>query len=74
MDIMMPIMNGYDATRAIRAMDRPDARTVPIFAMTANAFLDDIEKSREAGMNEHLTKPLDPQNVIETIARYIKKQ
>ncbi len=73
MDIMMPILNGHDAARAIRAMERPDAKTIPIFAMTANAFLDDIQKSYDAGMNEHLTKPLDPQTVIGTHARYIRR-
>ncbi len=59
MDVQMPNMNGYDATRAIRAMDRPDASTVPIFAMTANAFAEDERKSREAGMNAHISKPLE---------------
>ncbi|WP_432626826.1 ATP-binding protein [Brotaphodocola sp.] len=59
MDIMMPVMNGLEAAKQIRAMDRPDAATVPIIAMTANAFLEDIRRSREAGMNEHISKPLD---------------
>ena len=53
-------MNGLDAAKAIRAMDRPDAGTVPIIAMTANAYEDDREKTRAAGMNEHITKPLSP--------------
>ena len=61
MDVMMPVMDGLEASRTIRAMARPDAGTVPIFAMTANAFYDDIRRSREAGMNEHLTKPLEAQ-------------
>lgn len=60
MDIRMPVMNGLDAAKAIRAMDRPDAGTVPIIAMTANAYEDDREKTRAAGMNEHITKPLSP--------------
>ena len=70
MDVMMPVMGGLEAARRIRAMKRPDAATVPIFAMTANAFQDDIERSRAAGMNEHLTKPLDTQKLLELIARY----
>ena len=70
MDVMMPVMGGLEATRRIRALPRPDAATVPIFAMTANAFQDDIERSRAAGMNEHLTKPLESQQLITMIARY----
>ena len=69
MDVMMPVMNGLDATRAIRALHRPDA-LLPIFAMTANAFQDDRESSLAAGMNEHLTKPLDQAKLLRTIARY----
>ena len=63
MDIMMPVMDGYAATRAIRLLPRPDARTIPILAMTANAFEEDIAAARAAGMNAHLTKPLDPQKL-----------
>lgn len=59
MDVQMPRMNGYEATRRIRALDRSDAGSVPIFAMTANAFAEDADQSREAGMNAHITKPLD---------------
>lgn len=59
MDIMMPVMNGLDATRAIRALDRPDAKTIPIVAMTANAYDEDVRNAREAGMNDHLAKPID---------------
>ena len=54
-------------------LNRPDARTVPIFAMTANAFADDAERSRQAGMNEHLTKPLDAQVLLKTIGKYRKQ-
>lgn len=72
MDVMMPVMNGYDATRTIRAMDRPDAATVPIFAMTAHAFTEGRRQSSEAGMNEHLTKPLDPSALIQALAKYRK--
>ena len=64
MDIQMPQMDGFEATRRIRAMDRPDAASVPIFAMTANAFAEDEEKSRQAGMNAHLSKPLEISAVL----------
>jgi CheY-like chemotaxis protein len=60
MDIRMPIMNGLEAASAIRKMDRKDAASVPIIALTANAYEEDRQKSLNAGMNEHLTKPLDP--------------
>lgn len=69
LDVMMPEMDGLEATRRIRAMDRPDARTVPIIAMTANAFSDDIQRSREAGVNEHLSKPLDLPLLLQAIHR-----
>ena len=69
MDIMMPLMNGYEATRAIRAMqDRPDARSIPIIAMTANAFAEDIQESSKAGMNAHIAKPISIDEVAKTIA------
>lgn len=71
MDIMMPIMNGLDATRCIRSMDRADALAVPIIAMSANAFEQDIEKSLEAGLNTHLVKPLDGKKVTETMKKYL---
>ncbi|HBK27948.1 MAG TPA: hybrid sensor histidine kinase/response regulator [Dialister sp.] len=72
MDIMMPVMGGLEATRTIRRMERSDAKTVPIFAMTANAFLEDQKRSRDAGMNEHLTKPLKEEVLFETIAKYLR--
>ena len=72
MDVMMPVLNGLDATKAIRAMDRPDAKTIPIFAMTANAFADDEERSRAVGMNEHITKPLNIDQIVATIKKYCK--
>ena len=59
MDIQMPVMNGYDAARAIRAMDRRYCREVPIIAMTANAFAEDVQAARTVGMNGHIAKPLD---------------
>jgi CheY-like chemotaxis protein len=61
MDIRMPVMDGYEAARTIRAMNRPDAKTVPILAMTADAFTDDVKKCYDAGMNGHVSKPIDPQ-------------
>ena len=64
MDIQMPRLDGFEATRRIRAMERPDAAKVPIFAMTANAFAEDEEKSRQAGMNAHLSKPLETSAVL----------
>ena len=73
-DIMMPVMDGLETTRKIRNLDRPDAKTIPIVAMTANAFSDDIRRSREAGMNEHLSKPLDMQKVTQTVYRFCKNK
>lgn len=70
MDIMMPVMDGLTATRTIRTMERSDAKEIPIFAMTANAFADDIEESRKAGMNEHLSKPLDQAKMLRLIRQY----
>ena len=74
MDIMMPVMDGLEATRRIRKLNRADAATIPIVAMTANAFSDDIRRSREAGMNEHLSKPLEMEKIIRTAARYCRKR
>lgn len=71
MDVMMPEMGGLAAARAIRALDRPDAATVPIIATTASAFAEDRIAAREAGMNEHLAKPLDSGRVLKTIARCV---
>jgi two-component system, sensor histidine kinase len=68
MDLMMPIMNGYDASKTIRGLNRPDAKEIPIIAMTANAFVEDKIAAKEAGMNEHLSKPLDSKLVMKTIA------
>lgn len=74
MDIMMPNMDGITATKTIRKLDRTDASTIPIIAMTANAFAEDAEKCREAGMNDHLSKPLQMEKVIATIAKYCNKE
>ena len=68
MDVMMPVMDGLTAARAIRALDRPDARTIPIIAMTANAFQEDAEKCLAAGMNAHLAKPLETRKMLSVIA------
>ena len=73
MDIMMPEIDGLEATRRIRALPRSDAKTVPIFAMTANAFVDDLKLSRDAGMNAHLTKPLNMDELTAMICRYCSK-
>ena len=70
MDVMMPVMDGLTAAKTIRALNRPDAKRIPILAMTANAFAEDAEKCLAAGMNAHLAKPLDIHKVISTIARY----
>ena len=72
MDVMMPVMNGIDAAKAIRALDRPDAKTLPIIAMTANAFYEDAQKCLAAGMNAHLAKPLQMKKVKQTIAEWVK--
>ena len=71
MDIMMPVMDGLEAVQRIRALDRPDAKTVPIIAMTANAFSEDVERSRKAGMTEHLSKPLNAETLKKVILRNI---
>lgn len=73
MDIMMPVMNGLDATKAIRAWERPDAKTIPIIAMTANAFEEDVKKCLDVGMNDHLAKPLDMKRVKQTICDQVKR-
>ena len=73
MDIMMPNMDGIEATKTIRELDRADAKTIPIIAMTANAFVEDMRKTKEAGMNEHLTKPVDAQKLLGVMLRYRKR-
>ena len=70
MDIMMPVLNGLEAAREIRNLQREDASKIPIFAMTANAFVEDKEKAEEAGMNEHISKPIDINVLIDKIAQY----
>ena len=73
MDIRMPEMDGLTATEKIRALDRADAKTVPIIALTANAFDEDVQRSLQAGMNAHLTKPVEPEHLYETIAEFIDR-
>ena len=70
MDLMMPVMDGYTATRKIRELERSDAKTVPIIAMTANAFAEDVQRCLDAGMNAHLAKPLDIEKVKKTICEH----
>ena len=72
MDVQMPEMDGYEATRQIRSLDFPSAAEIPIVAMTANVFKEDVEKCLEAGMNNHLSKPLDIDEVIRMLARYLR--
>ena len=72
MDIMMPVMNGYEAAKMIRSMDREDAKTIPIIAMTANAFTEDRIKAKEAGMDEHIAKPVDMELLIKVIHKLVK--
>ncbi len=73
MDVMMPIMDGYEATRKIRHLNRKDAKKVPIIAMTANAFVDDRQKAINEGMNEHIAKPLDAKKVIQTVEKFVSE-
>ena len=72
MDIMMPVMNGYEAAKMIRSMDREDAKEIPIIAMTANAFTEDRKKTEEAGMNGHISKPIDEKKLLGVVANYKK--
>ena len=74
MDIMMPVMNGYEAAKMIRALDRDDAKTVPIIAMTANAFTEDRLKSKESGMNEHIAKPIDAKLLVKVISEFVENK
>ena len=71
MDIMMPVMNGYEATKRIRSLDREDAKEVPIIAMTANAFTEDRIRAKEAGMNEHVAKPVDGELLVKVIHKLV---
>ncbi|MCH4239158.1 MAG: transporter substrate-binding domain-containing protein [Oscillospiraceae bacterium] len=70
MDIRMPVMDGLEATRKIRSLDRPDAKSIPILAMSANAFTEDVQQSLDAGMNAHLAKPIDPQKLYSELEKW----
>ena len=74
MDIMMPVMDGITAAKEIRSMNHPDSRNIPIISMTANAFLEDTQKCLDAGMNAHLTKPLQMEKVVATISQFCKQR
>ena len=69
----MPVMNGYEATEKIRALNRADAKTVPIIAMTADAFAEDVKKCLDRGMNGHIAKPIDPEAMYGMLAQAMKK-
>jgi signal transduction histidine kinase/ActR/RegA family two-component response regulator len=74
MDVMMPVMNGYEATKAIRASQHPEAKTIPIIAMTANAYIEDVQAALDAGMNAHVAKPIDFKVLFSTLGCYRKEQ
>ena len=71
MDIRMPVMDGLEAAKAIRALDRTDAKKIPIIALTANAFDEDVQRSLQAGMNAHLSKPVEPEHLYQTLGELI---
>ncbi len=71
MDIMMPVMNGYEAARAIRSLNRPDAARIPIVTMTANAFAEDVQAAKDAGMNEHIAKPLEVDAIAQVLSQWL---
>ena len=71
MDIQMPIMNGYEATEVIRNLERDDAKTIPILALTANAFASDVGKARSAGLNDHIAKPIDPVHLFDVLQKWM---
>jgi len=74
MDIQMPVMNGYDATKAIRALPREDAKTVPVIAMTADAFEESVRMAKDAGIDDYITKPIEPQKLYSVLLNYAEKQ
>ena len=73
MDIMMPVMDGLTATKTIRSLKHPDAETIPIIAMTANAFTEDKMRAKEAGMDEHIAKPVDGKLLVKVINELVKR-
>ncbi|MEG2483589.1 MAG: response regulator, partial [Lachnospiraceae bacterium] len=74
MDVRMPVMDGITATQSIRQMSNADAKTIPIIAMTANAFDEDMKKTKAAGMNAHLSKPIDPELLYHTLYEFMYKE
>ena len=72
MDIQMPVMNGYEATKAIRALERDDCRTLPIIAMSANAYDEDVKDCLAAGMNAHIAKPFNPDDLLRLLHEQIR--
>jgi CheY-like chemotaxis protein len=72
MDVMMPVMDGYEATRTIRASGHPQAKTVPIIAMTANAYKEDVEMAKQSGMNDHVPKPIDIELLLHVLEHYYR--
>ena len=72
MDMRMPEMDGLTATKTIRAMNRADSKSIPIIALTANAFDEDVQRSMQAGLNAHLSKPVEPEALYETLESLIK--
>ena len=74
MDLRMPVMTGYQATEAIRTLERPDSQTIPIIAMTADAFAEDVQKCLDAGMNAHVAKPIDVRDVCRLLAKFMDVQ
>ena len=74
MDVQMPVMNGYEATRAIRSMEDPALRSIPILAMTANAFEEDKQDALQAGMNGHIAKPINIKKLLELLSELLKKK
>ena len=73
MDMRMPVMDGLEATRAIRATDKADAKSIPIIALTANAFDEDVQRSMQAGLNAHLSKPVEPEALFSTLEELVKE-
>ncbi len=71
MDVQMPVLNGYEATKIIRSIDREDAKTIPVIAMTANAFAEDIKDAKDAGMDDHIAKPVDIDVIRKTLGKYL---
>ena len=74
MDVQMPVMNGYEATRKIRELKRPDSQKIPIIAMTANAFAEDVKEALDSGMNVHVSKPIDMELLKKSINQCLQRK